>query len=579
MRLCRLLLILSVLVFLTFVAWLVSLWPWLLIGILGLAVYRRRQWWSGAFGTARWADASDLKDMIDAKEGVILGRIDSPPPPKLAGVLALFSPRLGAAEAVKRFIDGMYQLKANGLVRLSKAVHTAVFAPTGAGKGVSLVIPHLLTCEDSCVVIDFKGELARETAEHRRRMGHRIVLIDPFRVVTQEPDSFNPLDWIEGEHALDECRDLAEMLVVRTGEEKDPHWNDNAELWIAAMTGLVLVHGDTDRSLQQVKSILSDPTRIANAIRLMSESPEWDGMLARLAGQLSHAKDKELASTLTTTNRHLRFLDTPAIAGCTRQSTFDPSELVTGKLTCYLILPPQHMRAQGALLRMLVGSLLRTVVKAGLSNRKVQFILDEAASLGHMEQIGDALDKYRAYGVRLLLIYQSIGQLKKCWPEGADQTLLSNVTQVFFAVNENATAEYVSTRLGEYTLAVTSGGTSYGGSTQTASDKPGTSYGTSWNTSENWNQVARRLLKPEEVIALDPRIAITLTPGLPPIWTRLIRYFEERLITAPSRWTGVKTVARTAYVVFLSSLLATLVTAGLAKRTPADPYQLQPWRK
>jgi type IV secretory pathway TraG/TraD family ATPase VirD4 len=64
-------------------------------------------------------------------------------------------------------------------VRLTKAVHVAVIAPTGCGKGTSFVIPHLLTCPDSMVVIDFKGENAKITAKHRReKFGHRTVILD-----------------------------------------------------------------------------------------------------------------------------------------------------------------------------------------------------------------------------------------------------------------------------------------------------------------------------------------------------------------------------------------------------------------
>ena len=83
--------------------------------------------------------------------------------------------------------------------------------------------------------VDFKGENARITAKARRAMGHKVVLLDPFKVVTQTPDSFNPLDFIEANspNALDECRDLAESLVVRTGSDQDPHWNDSSEVNIA----------------------------------------------------------------------------------------------------------------------------------------------------------------------------------------------------------------------------------------------------------------------------------------------------------------------------------------------------------
>ena len=41
-------------------------------------------------------------------------------------------------------------------------------------------------------------------------------------------------------------------------------------------------------------------------------------------------------------------------------------------------------------------------------------------------------------------------------------------------------------------------------------------------------QQARKLLKPEEVITLPPRCAITFTPGVPPVFTTLLRYYEEK---------------------------------------------------
>jgi type IV secretion system protein VirD4 len=160
---------------------------------------------------------------------------------------------------------------------------------------------------------------------------------------------------------------------------------------------------------------------------------------------------------------------------------------------------------------------------------KVHFILDEAAALGVLEPVNDALDVGRGYGIRLLFCYQSLGQLKKCFPEGQDQTLLSNTTQIFFGVNDNATADYVSTRLGDSTIVVESGGTSSGSSYQLSQGMQSqTSKGDSYNSSQNWAQQARRLLKPEEVMSLPARTAITFTSGVPPIATTLVRYYEEK---------------------------------------------------
>ena len=104
--------------------------------------------------------------------------------------------------------------------------------------------------------------------------------------------------------------------------------------------------------------------------------------------------------------------------------------------------------------------------------------------------------------------------------------MLANTTQVYFAVNDQETAEYVSNRLGESTIIVVSGGTNRGESQQTTGDNKMT-YGRSRGESDNWQQVGRKLLKPEEVAGLSPRTAITFTPGVPPIMTTLVPYYEE----------------------------------------------------
>jgi type IV secretion system protein VirD4 len=254
-------------------------------------------------------------------------------------------------------------------VRLTRAVHTAIFAPTGAGKGVACVIPFLLACRDSLVCTDFKGELAILTAEHRRRMKQQIVLLDPWHLVAKQPDTFNPLQFIhkDSPHALDDIRDLAEALVVATGKETDPHWNESGKIVLAgAIAAVVQFADDDDRSLQTVRNVIANPEKMAQVCKLNQGSDAWDGMLARIGYQMSHYKDKELSSVMTTCNRHLSFLDTPAVAASTRTSTFDPAQLRKGKMTVYLVLPLEHARAQAGLLRMWVASMLRAITRGGL---------------------------------------------------------------------------------------------------------------------------------------------------------------------------------------------------------------------
>jgi type IV secretion system protein VirD4 len=529
-------------------------------------------------GSARWAAASDLHKagMLDGKSGLILGRLTETRRRLLPALIALVDKRVDAFTACWQFLAALRK-SGSVLVKLNP-VHVAVFAPTGVGKGVSMVVPFLETCPDSCVVMDFKGELARLTADRRRAMGHNVRIIDPYMQVTRKPDTLNPLDGIDRNSplAIDECRDMANALVIRTGEEKDPHWVDSAETFISAMLAAVAYYGEQgERSLQTVRTLLSNPAKMDAIIRLMCESGNaWSGMLARMGHQLTRFQGNELASCHTTVSRFLKFLDTIAVAENTNGSTFNPADLVKRKTTVYLVLPPEHVRAQQALLRLWIGSMLRAVVKGGLEEQNlVHFVLDEAATLGHMDAIDDAVDKYRGYGVRLQFYYQSIGQVRKCFPDGQEQTLLSNVSQVFFGVNDKDTAQYVSDRLGEETIIVTSGGTSSG----TTRQEPMVGQSTishSTQRSDNWAQQARRLLKPEEVAAQSNRVAITFTPGVPPVRTTLIRYYEEKLLAAGS-------VLREKATIFARSVVFLVMSLGLAcmvEETVSKHNAMPAWR-
>jgi type IV secretion system protein VirD4 len=161
----------------------------LIVGLIAALARKKGRWLFTSGGTASWTSNAELKraGMLGATSGLILGRINSVGVPLTRALKALVNVWLSPKDACREFFANLSwrKRKEGSLVRLPQAVHTLVVAPTGVGKGVSCIVPFLLTCEESCVVVDFKGENALLTAEHRRRMGHKIVILDPFKVVTQ----------------------------------------------------------------------------------------------------------------------------------------------------------------------------------------------------------------------------------------------------------------------------------------------------------------------------------------------------------------------------------------------------------
>lgn len=535
-RPCRLLMIASLGLFaFSAVELTVLFFPWSIL-VLGFIVAWRKKhignklW---AYGTAAFATAESLT--MGGSKGIILGRLVNYRLSYARVIGTLFDATVSSIDACRESVLTYGERLRRNVVRLPQALHAAIVCPSGGGKGVCFVLNHLFTCAESTICIDLKGENYRLSGAWRKAVfGHRVVVLDPFHLVTDTPDTFNPIDLIDkySPTAIDDCRDLAQAMVIRTGQERDPHWADSAEAFIATCAAVVVYYGKSEKSVQTVKDLLTDPARLQEAIIVACKSAAWDGMLARMGHELKNFQGDEAASVATTTNRFTGFLSTLAVAASTRSTSFDPTDCRrTGKMTIYLVLPPDRLNAQKGLMRMWISSFLRALMRDGINDgHKTHFLLDEISSLGHMQAIVNALDVSRAYGIRLQFFLQALSQAKAIFPEGQDQTFWSQVTQVFFGTQDLDTAMYISRRLGEQTIIVASGGSSCGTSHQgSASGQQNGSTTRSVSHNDNWSQAARSLGRPEEILQLPSNVAITFTSGVPPIRTRLIPYWELSL--------------------------------------------------
>ena len=111
-----------------------------------------------------------------------------------------------------------------------------VFAPQGAGKGVGIVVPNLLTYRGSVICTDPKGENRAITGRQREQFGavYCLDVADPDR-----SHRFNPMDAIRRDDlvAVDDCRRLAELLMPKEAGDEDDHWRRRS---VSILTGFLL---------------------------------------------------------------------------------------------------------------------------------------------------------------------------------------------------------------------------------------------------------------------------------------------------------------------------------------------------
>jgi len=305
--------------------------------------------------------------------------------------------------------------------------HMMTIAPTGAGKGRSVIIPTLLSYPGPVIVIDPKGENAQVTARRRREMGQDVYILDPFEVVGPDSASFNLLDTIDpnAPDAYEQAMSMAELMSPGRSVT-DPFWENSARglittliLHVAAARPPVL------RNLSEVAYLLNQSMEdIGFTIKEMKRS-KCD-IVRQLAGGLEATEQKVWASILATARTGTRTFNGSCFATTSFRTDFPLDGIVRGDpISLYLVLPPDKLDSHGALLRLWIGSLMDQLAqRRHRVEQPTLFILDEAAQLGSLEQLRRAITLMRGYGVRTWSFWQDLSQLQRLYPDW--ETLYNN---------------------------------------------------------------------------------------------------------------------------------------------------------
>lgn len=318
--------------------------------------------------------------------------------------------------------------------------HLITVAPTGSGKRVSSVIPALLTYPGACLVIDPKGENYRVTAAYRKKMENEIVLLDPFSVVDEKSDSFNPLDIIDkGKDHLDSIKSFSDEFMTNF-TSKDSYWDTAARQLMCVL----IAHAFTsplkhDHTIARVCALANMPSK--NIIQMIQNLKRRKDKYLSEYLQSFPQVDRTFDSILSVLRAHLDGLMSRRVEQVTNSTSFSLNHFKAGKkMTIYLVIPPAKLDSARGLLRVWIGALFSIITeRRKMPANDTLFILDECAQVGSMKKIEQAITLLRGYGCRVWSIWQDFEQLKSTYPESW-KTLINNsdVLQMFGFSNASA---------------------------------------------------------------------------------------------------------------------------------------------
>ena len=380
--------------------------------------------------------------------------------------------------------------------------HCLVFAGSGGYKTTGVGIPCAMEWGNALVYLDPSAEVFPIVRAAREALGHRVISLNP----EDGRGGFNVLDWIDtstDRSLMDVQAVVAWLAGEQPGERYDDYFKHAARALLGCLLADILF---APGLLPEEKTLALLRKRVALPIPELRQVLEdiyakgdsyGFGFPAQLAGNLKDIAEKQFSGFYGEAGNITAWLAVPSLARLVCGSTFETRDLLLGNLDIFINVPLKVLQSNPQVCRLILGALLNAAYEArGNMNGRILFLLDEVARLGYMGILETARDAGRKYGINLLLMYQSLGQMTGTWgTQGRQAWFDSSYLKMFACLHDVSAAEFLSKACGEFTAV--SEGYTHGAGTSTGS---ATSKSSSTNETTSEQQLVRRLIKPEEIL-------------------------------------------------------------------------------
>src|SRR5271165_2945650 len=385
--------------------------------------------------------------------------------------------------------------------------HGLVFAGSGSFKTVSTCVPTLLTYRGPTVTLDPSSELAPMLTPSRIAMGRRVICIDP----ASRDGAFNALDWLNPASPLidGDIRSVVDWIcgekaaaTSNTPNAGKAFFEGRGKAMVEALlSDIVFDPGlpDARRNLITLAARLALPEEAMRKELARIHEDSHSHRARHMAGQLMHLVAETFSGVYGNLSEQTEWLANPGYAALVSGKGFRTADLVAGNVDLFINIPMKVLEATPALARVVVGALLNAVYEADgrLPGGRVVFLLDEVARLGFMSSLARARDAGRKYGITLVLLYQSEGQLREQWGEGGKASWFESASwRAYAAIGSLEQARAVSEACGEHGVVLSSESASRG-----KSARPLEFGSTTSGFSEQLSERGRRLTTVSEILA------------------------------------------------------------------------------
>ncbi|MDP9759541.1 MULTISPECIES: Ti-type conjugative transfer system protein TraG [Agrobacterium] len=404
------------------------------------------------------------------------------------------------------------------------STHMLFFAGSGGFKTTSNVVPTALRYTGPLICLDPSTEVAPMVVDHRRdKLDREVVVLDPANPVM----GFNVLDGIE--HSLKKEEDIvgtAHMLLsesLRFESSTGSYFQSQAHNLLTGLLAHVMLSPEYAgrRNLRSLRQIVSEPETSVLAMLRDVQEHSASAFIRETLGVFVNMTEQTFSGVYSTASKDTQWLSLDNYAALVCGNTFKSSEIAGGKKDVFINIPASILRSYPGIGRVIIGSLINAMIEAdGAFTRRALFILDEVDLLGYMRVLEEARDRGRKYGVSMMLMYQSVGQLERHFgKDGAVSWIDGCAFASYAAIKALDTARNVSAQCGEMTVEVKGSSRNLGWGTKNSASRK----------SENINFQRRPLIMPHEITqSMRKDEQIIIVQGHSPIRCGRAIYFRRK---------------------------------------------------
>ena len=312
----------------------------------------------------------------------------------------------------------------------------AVFAPTGGGKSLHLMIPGCIDAPGPLVATSTSPEILDAIVEPRSAMG-RVWVFDPLDTAHwPEPMIWNPVAGAQ-DSELAVARGQAFTAGFSAEESADsanPFFRNAAGIIIAR-----LLHAASlvNEPVQTVLAWALELERSTEARDILRSEPAAEVMWGRTLEAAVQGADETLSSVRMTLAQKVEPLLSRKVL---RQMTptpgvpvFDPVAFASSRDTLVLITDNNADTNVAPLSTMLLNEVLSAAKRVaalsptGRLDPPLRIVGDEIANVAPVPKLPGYLSNSRGFGLQWWLAFQSMAQILACWGEAGGRALMANL--------------------------------------------------------------------------------------------------------------------------------------------------------